>query len=930
MNIYNIRCLEREILCNQFQKSTLVSIHGHITHDQEGVRNHALSYLQSTVARCIETSAASRRRPIIRSDAGADMLVMFLISCLTSVKEKAAAGKLIGMVGQLLKECEAPNGLKSFFLLMHPEENSRWEPCFPSLHQILGSSRPSEWAFTRMDVITSLLGIMSCSTRGPTHFFEFQDTPLFPRLPQEIGSEGYTWTAWVRIEEQPVSKKNLFSFLSHDGTGIQTYISQGLISVRCLPHAVDVVDFSDFLLEAGVWYFICIVHLPMVAALGRTQKNGPLELPLNPEIEDLTATMTLFVNGKPVSSLPIQYPASTPAQQQNRVQATIGGYKGQMGPLHLFGEPLKETDVFALYTLGHGTYAKPAFHSVKGGSVAHFSGPPSGIHVAPSFESIPMGDPITRIIVKHIFSCFPEDAPRGECMSGGWMSPLSDDREECNDRLPSVSRFVLDNREVFAHIGGFNILFFCCASRTAVFDDSYTRVNEHLSQEVLAGVLRLMGELIIGHPTNQKQLFEVGAFSIRSLLLDSLDPCDLSMDLLESCIHLVKCVRREDDSVDRRHLGYFFAILLDIGYWRQAPDDVQIRLCDFAVEFAADPEASWSLASSRMTGIRRMVDNLRVIHVNNFAEGLSFNHQRNLLTEKDQPQRNLSAVGKRTSATGEPGSKSRHRCRPPTDLEITMTTKLLSYILNLSTCTQLQHSGSTADLEGLLLLLEQSVANGPHTQHLAFSLLNLFQELATSMPERMYDFLQAHHSHHAFLRLLASESKVVRLKSLQILRCFVSVLHRKRSSQNQEKAAKKARDYDHYFTDLSTAIGIQLASNPICGEVQQILFDMLIGAALQPVVVAQLPFRSMRSVPTSPARHSVVGHSTRFCHSSFVTLLLELCTNSPREEQDKLLFDLLTLLRSDPGTRCFCSSLFHAQSALAFGWCIFFLESRLL
>jgi hypothetical protein len=244
---------------------------------------------------------------------------------------------------------------------------------------------------------------------------------------------------------------------------------------------------------------------------------------------------------------------------------------------------------------------------------------------------------------------------------------------------------------------------------------------------------------------------------------------------------------------------------------------------------------------------------------------------------------------------------------------------LMSCLLGVASHTQLQHGLSTSDLDALLCLIEQCVEKLPAaTEALALILLETFLALVETLPIRLFDYLTTHYAHHSFLRLLNCDSPHVRLLALRILGGFVKVLrrnHRKsRSVDSKKEIDRKAKDYDRYFIDLSTAVSLQLGSSVLSADAQTALFDMLIGKATTSLVVDGTTSGSTLQRPGSLD----FDDTTCFSHATFVSLVLELGVAAPPAAQEQLLVDLLALLRSNTENLEVFGSLFWQRALLPY------------
>ena len=292
------------------------------------------------------------------------------------------------------------------------------------------SSSSSASSFASSHVPSSHLNVI------PSAWYQFTDTPIFPRIsgslssipsasassstPSTAPSVGYTWTCWLSLSENKSADtpKNVFQFFNETGYGMQAYVKGNQLGVRSLPTTSDQIVLKNFAFQTEKWVYITVTHRPMPQQhQQQTQEEGgekqqasggkgkPVAAPVgsastSAQTRALSksgaaasisssssaassalsspsprpAKLTLYINGERVSSHDIPFPS---VDHSDSLQCTLGGFCGRMGSFHFFSDVLNSSVIYSLYTLGGGNYAIPAHHIVNTGLVAVFSPPPS-------------------------------------------------------------------------------------------------------------------------------------------------------------------------------------------------------------------------------------------------------------------------------------------------------------------------------------------------------------------------------------------------------------------------------------------------------------------------------------------------------------------------------------------------------------------------
>jgi len=119
------------------------------------------------------------------------------------------------------------------------------------------------------------------SVPGPDSWYEFTDTPIFPRVSggASPAGTGYCWSAWISLSSLPDAQAvaapgaapqpgsgnqhNVLRFFNDVGHGVQVYIKQNTLCARLLPHAIDATPLKNFVLHAHRWHHLVLVHKPL-------------------------------------------------------------------------------------------------------------------------------------------------------------------------------------------------------------------------------------------------------------------------------------------------------------------------------------------------------------------------------------------------------------------------------------------------------------------------------------------------------------------------------------------------------------------------------------------------------------------------------------------------------------------------------------------
>lgn len=200
------------------------------------------------------------------------------------------------------------------------------------------------------DILNALRNATSL-TATPDSYFRFDDTPLFPVVNRSLGSanlvaasgstgsaaanapgmvagsRGYSWSVWLRLSRVRDNATNLFSFLAENGCGVQSFIQQNKIRVRCLPNASETAPCNRATLPLNRWFFLAVVHVPA--------------------FEKRPAQLNVYLDGAHTDQIDMEYPVCPPGS----LQCTVGGFSGFMAQFNFFSEPLssKVTIVHSRY-----------------------------------------------------------------------------------------------------------------------------------------------------------------------------------------------------------------------------------------------------------------------------------------------------------------------------------------------------------------------------------------------------------------------------------------------------------------------------------------------------------------------------------------------------------------------------------------------------
>jgi hypothetical protein len=166
---------------------------------------------------------------------------------------------------------------------------------------------------------------------------------IIPMRNKQWPVAGYCVCCWLRIESfaDPSGMSNyqprIFSFLTDEGLGIESYFSANRLNMRSSSKTGDnaIQQFNiDF--KAKQWYFISISHTYSML---------------------WSSMVTLFVNGAKIDSRSLTYPRALRSLPLTKCHianddSLMQPLYGQLGTIFCFQEPLTESDVAKIHSLG--------------------------------------------------------------------------------------------------------------------------------------------------------------------------------------------------------------------------------------------------------------------------------------------------------------------------------------------------------------------------------------------------------------------------------------------------------------------------------------------------------------------------------------------------------------------------------------------------
>ena len=874
---------------------------------------------------------------------------------------------------------------------------------------------------------------------APASWYEFTDTPIFPRISggASPSGSGYCWSAWISLSSlqeagaQPsgsTHQHNVFRFFNDIGHGVQLFIKHNTLCARLLPSSTDAVPLKNLLLHPARWYHITVVHKPKPAAPKPAEpikvtsnmanvtsfaKGGQPAASFRPSMATTPmssssllreasgsptsalprpALMYLYVDGLLASSNDVAYPSLDGSES---MQVSLGGYHGRMSAFHWFHEVLSPSYIYSLYTLGAGPYAAPAHHIVNTGLVSVFPPSPSatslnvGEHGPAGDRSasgskddthalVPHSTPPNivhhRIVSRVLLSHSPEQTTHEFCLPHAWgddwnldaallqgrpgtpFDPALASAANCAAhtlRLPGVGvRHRRNNSQWFADVGGLKLLI-------QSLSPTYAGVSHHTptTDEEWCEVLTLLALASAANPHNANQLLEIGAATLKQLLLEHLKHRHKTALFVQGLKRLLLVVSSIDHSTDQSHFASFVSyLLLDLTYWRGcSPHILTLVVHLYKLLVLHNPRPFIAHAS---VGVARIVDSIRIIAQRFFSpEGTAqaaagAAAPSSPIATQDAARRSSIAVSAPSASSlaaplqinTDPISPLNHysptaHSPPPTitspspmhlpsilpsDSELAQVRTLLSVAVEIT-----RQSISSANFESLILapflhLLQLSIGANNFPASLLSEFLQTFLAIIPVSSHRALTYLHQQNAAHIFLRMLFLDDAHVRTLALQCIQYvnfhFVRLCKAERNRVGSSGGASLL-EIMHMQSDIATAIGSCLSLHaPIEPSEHDALFQLLMGQVPEAPSSADSASPSVASPQTSRRSHRGLSLETglAFCHSAYLSVSLELALKSAPPIQSKLLLDLLTLLRSNPHNVLVMASLFWQKLLLPF------------
>jgi hypothetical protein len=393
--------------------------------------------------------------------------------------------------------------------------------------------------------------------RGPDQYFQLDNVPLHARLshsPASI-SKGYTITCYVRVQEIVKGRANLFSFIADSGAGVQAFIVEDEIEIRA-PNSssqANVQEFEgskfEFKIKPGKWYFLAFTHVCSNTPNNRNRKGSS------------PGNMSLMVNAKPISTLSVPFPPNYIEDMSWTL--LLGGYSGDLGPIHAFGSPLTTQQILCIYE-SSPTYS-PRFLFHRSFDLARYP-------VCPGVSSGLIQGTFFRITAKNCLN--------GYAFSESWVQclknlPMNNHHKSMNNitfKVPEEAKCVVlsNHRKILITKGGLKIIFFLLSPMN---NRPFYSANE------AADIFRLIMDLIDESPSLLYQLNKFGVGSLKQYFLREVPQDFRGMVLLEGVldfIYKVESMMEYNSFAAEIFIDSFKYFLCDFSYWSN-PEQIMMQ-----------------------------------------------------------------------------------------------------------------------------------------------------------------------------------------------------------------------------------------------------------------------------------------------------------------------------------------------------------------
>ncbi|KAJ3679372.1 hypothetical protein LUZ60_017383 [Juncus effusus] len=671
--------------------------------------------------------------------------------------------------------------------------------------------------------------------KGPEAFFEFSgcDSGIEIKTPvQWPYNKGFSFSCWLRVENFPERGiMGLFSFFTENGKGCLAMLAKGTLIFESINQKRQCV-LLPLGLNAKQWHFVSITH-----SIGRAFSSG--------------SQLRVYLDGNLISSEKCRYAKVTDPLTRCTVGAELMpisdepnslGFErafpfiGQMGPVYAFSDALTPEQIKGIYGLG------PSYmYSFVGDHLGEEGLLKEGIS-----SKIIFGLNAQASHNRTLFSV--SQATESSSEKSKFEATIMDGTKLCSRRLL---------KEIIYCVGGVSV-FFPLLTRF----DKFTSKNEEQKEnnnKLAANVVELVASVLDSNLANQQQMHILSGFAILGFLLQSVPPCELNAETLQSLKYMFSVLKNcaISETLTKEALT---RIYLNPHIFIRAPYSLQRDLYLFLLDYFE----SYNSLLPELCPLPKVLDLIRQFY-----------------WEKPDVK---WAVGSKGVVDERPG------------LEEVRKVRLL--LLSLAEMS-LRQKISAADIKALISFFERSqdMACIEDVLHMIMRALS-----NNSFLTSFVDQVNSLGGCHIFINLLQREVEPIRLLGLQFLGKLLVGL------SSEKKGAKffaLASGRNKYLSETSkkgapivpnlifSAISERILKFPLSDNLCATLFDVLLGGASPKQVLQKRP-------PSEVAKNKNYAGPAFSSHFVLPQILvcifkfLQCCNDS--SVRAKILEDLLGLL----------------------------------
>ena len=473
-------------------------------------------------------------------------------------EEASAVLEVLGKLGEHLVFVEFPNRVLSFFK----------------------GTNSAELGVAILQTFRQIIAL-----KGPDSYFRFNDVPLFCPLQGGLSTDGrgYTITAWLRLAGVSSIPRIIFSVLSENGSGIQVFLVKRSLEIRVMPpfeeknkHAVKCS------LPIKDWFFLALVHVAERDKLGSS-------IGLLSSSKDVQAgKMLAFIDGKIVGSSSVPYPSTgfgSGSSECANPTMTIGGFSGDMGAFHLFGQPLNAAHIASMY-ISSPSFS-PAYFVKDGREYSRF------ISIRSSNSGyVPFS--LLRLAPRNVVSdslvpddWYPIKSKPKSALAATLKKKAAGQVNRIVVKRDGVHiKFLPNNKKMLFIKGGLKLILYATSPQFPMHGRRFRNSTE------VSALFDLIAEVVSENPANLSELATIGMIGLKQYLLAHVAPSDRNFDLLFSVKNLVEHL---EGIIDFPVVGLniitdaFQLLIFDLDFW--APEGpvptimkMYKEICIWAVE----------------------------------------------------------------------------------------------------------------------------------------------------------------------------------------------------------------------------------------------------------------------------------------------------------------------------------------------------------